>query len=386
MSVFTATKRLNALDAHRGLIMVLMAIDHGSYYIARAHSSEFWGVPLPVYPDALWFWTRFVTHLCAPGFFLLMGGGMTLMAASRLKTGWSENRITHFFAVRGVLLILLQFLAENTAWMFGGRFAAPVAMTVRGGVPGSGGGTGLYFGVLFALGATMIFWAFARRLPSSIVALISLIAIFFTQWAMPSGDHHSYPYSPLLRILLIPGHTNGWTVFYPLIPWLGATGLGLLFGRLLLREPFRFGRIMGSAAAFCLILFVLVRGIGSFGNLNDTPPGWMGFLNVVKYPPSLSFLTLTLGINFVLIALWMRFDSTLEGRFRPLLVFGRAPLFFYLAHLWLFAALGILFPKGGSLAATYLIWFLALVLLYPLCSLYAGFKGGRPSTSLWRFL
>jgi uncharacterized membrane protein len=386
MPVVTAMQRFGALDAHRGLIMALMAIDHGSYFIARAHSSEFWGVPLPVYPDAFWFWTRFVTHLCAPGFFLLMGIGMTLLAVSRLKTGWSEDRITVFFAVRGVFLILLQFLVESPAWMLGGMFAAPGAMTMRGGVAGSGSGMGLFFGVLFGLGATMVFWAFARRLSSPVVALISLIAILFTQWMIPARGQSTYPYSPLLRIVLIPGYTNGWTVFYPLIPWLGATGLGLLFGRLLLREPFRFGRISALAAACCLILFVIVRVTGTFGNLNETPPGWMGFLNVVKYPPSLSFLSLTLGINLALIAMWIRLGSMLQGVFRPLLVFGRAPLFFYLAHLWLFAALGILFPKGGSLAAMYLVWVFALVLLYPLCSLYAGFKGGRPSTSLWRFL
>ena len=112
----------------------------------------------------------------------------------------------------------------------------------------------------------------------------------------------------------------------------------------------------------------------------------MGFLNVVKYPPSLSFLTLTLGINFALLALWIRFQFPIERRFRPLLVFGRTPLLFYLAHLWLFAFLGIFFPKGTGLAVMYLIWLVALIILYPLCASYARFKGARPFTSLWRFL
>jgi uncharacterized membrane protein len=96
-SVITTTRRFNALDAHRGLIMALMAIDHASYFIARAHSAEFWGATLPSYPNAWWFWTRWITHLCAPGFFLLMGIGMTLFAVSRLRAGWSEHRITAFF-------------------------------------------------------------------------------------------------------------------------------------------------------------------------------------------------------------------------------------------------------------------------------------------------
>jgi hypothetical protein len=99
--------------------MVLMAIDHASYFIAQVHSAEFWGVTLPFYPDASWFWMRWITHLCAPGFFLLMGNGMALFAVSRRKARWSENRITQFFVLRGVFLILLQLFVENPAWRLG---------------------------------------------------------------------------------------------------------------------------------------------------------------------------------------------------------------------------------------------------------------------------
>ncbi len=385
-SVITTTPRFNALDAHRGLIMVLMAVDHASYFIARVHSAEFWGVRLPVYPNASWFWTRWLTHLCAPGFFLLMGIGMVLFAISRQKAGWSENRITKSFAVRGLFLILLQFFVENPAWSLGDKFAASGAMTFRGGVPGTGSGEDLYFGVLFALGGAMIFWAFVRRASPPLIALISLAAVLATQVATPDRNHVSFPYSLLMRILIIPGYTNGWTVFYPVIPWLGVTGMGLFFGRLLHREPLRAGRIAAWTAVGCLILFSVVRSIGAFGNLNGVPPGWMGFLNVVKYPPSLSFLAVTLGINFLLIAVWMRIKSRLQSRFHPLLVFGRAPLFFYLLHLWLFNLLGLLFAKGSSLPMMYLVWLLGLAILYPLCLRYGRFKNRKPVTSLWRFL
>ena len=111
--------RLVALDAHRGLIMVLMAIDHASYFIARVHSAEFWGTALPTYSSVFWFWTRWVTHLCAPGFFFLMGIGMALFAGSHLKSGWGEGRITRFFVIRGLFLILL-FRGEHYA-LPGGR-------------------------------------------------------------------------------------------------------------------------------------------------------------------------------------------------------------------------------------------------------------------------
>jgi uncharacterized membrane protein len=366
--------------------MVLMAVDHASYFIARVHSAEFWGVTLPSYPSAVWFFTRWITHLCAPGFFLLMGAGMALFEVSRLKAGWSEKRITGFFAIRGVLLILFQLFVENPAWSFGDKSAAPGVMTFRGGIPGAGGGEDIYFGVLFALGGAMIFWALMRRTPSWLIALISPAAILLTQAVTPDRSDASFPYSPILRLLIIPGYTNGWVVFYPLVPWLGVAGLGLLFGRLLHENPLGVGRVAAWTAVGCIILFIPVRSLGAFGNLNVVPPGWMGFLNAVKYPPSLSFLAVTLGLNFALISGWILLKSTLRTRFHPLLVFGRTPLFFYLLHLWLFALLGLLFTRGSSLVTMYLAWLLAICILYPLCFLYARFKSRKPVTSLWRFL
>src|SRR4030042_2962101 len=118
-SAVAAAQRFIALDAHRGFIMVLMAIDHASYFIARVHSAEFWGAALPVYPSAIWFWTRWITHLCAPGFFFLMGIGMILFADARRQAGWEEGRITRFFVIRGLLLIFLQLFVEDPAWILG---------------------------------------------------------------------------------------------------------------------------------------------------------------------------------------------------------------------------------------------------------------------------
>ena len=104
--------------------MVLMAIDHASYFIARVHSVEFWGAGLPVYPDAFWFWTRWITHLCAPSFFFLMGIGMILFADVRHKTGWDQGRITRFFVIRGLLLVFLQLFVEDPAWVLGDMLAS----------------------------------------------------------------------------------------------------------------------------------------------------------------------------------------------------------------------------------------------------------------------
>jgi len=149
-SAMTGGQRFIGMDANRGFIMILMAIDHASYFIARVHSAEFWWKAMPVYPDIFWFWTRWITHLCAPGFFLLMGIGMILFADARRKAGWEEGRITRFFIGRGSLLVLLQLLVEDTAWILGDLSVGPGVMVIRGGgVPGGGTEGMIFFGVLF---------------------------------------------------------------------------------------------------------------------------------------------------------------------------------------------------------------------------------------------
>jgi uncharacterized membrane protein len=366
--------------------MVLMAIDHASYFIARVHSAEFWGTALPVYSSAFWFLTRWVTHLCAPGFFFLMGIGMNLFARSHLKAGWGEGRITHFFVIRGLFLIMLQLLVENTAWNVGNLFADPGVMVFRGGgVPGGGTGGMIYLGVLFALGGAMIFWALVRRAPLWLVGLISLASAVATQLVTPGPDHVPALHSPLVRMLLIPGHTNMWVVFYPVVPWLGATGMGLFFGEFLGRGSDRAGRVAGWTGLGFIVLFAILRAIGGFGNLNEVPAGVTGFLNVTKYPPALDFLMVTLGINLLLMAVWKWMVPRLKNEYHPLLVFGRVPLFFYLLHLWMYGLLGLSSTGGGGLVKMYVFWLLGLLILYPLCRWYNGFKHRKPLTSLWRF-
>ena len=382
----TASRRLHALDAHRGLIMMLMAIDHASYFIARVHSRELWSTALPVYPDALWFWTRWITHPCAPGFFFLMGIGMMFFADARRNAGWEEGRITCALVIRGLLLIFLQLVVENPAWMVGDLSVRPDAAVTRGGpMPGGGSEGMIYLGVLFSLGGAMIFWAFMRRVPSWLIAVTSVAAILCTQCAIPGPDRTQAVYSPLIRALLIPGHSNMIEVLYPVVPWLGVTGLGLLFGRLLQRHGHRAARVALWTSLGFLTLFVMIRVAGGFGNLNDVPAGWMGFLNVVKYPPSLDFLTVTLGINLLLMASCSRIEPHLHSPYHPLVLFGRTALFFYLVHLWVYGLLGLLFRAGSGLATMYAFWLLGLAILYPLCYRYDHFKRRKPTDSICRF-
>jgi uncharacterized membrane protein len=160
--------------------------------------------------------------------------------------------------------------------------------------------------------------------------------------------------------------------------------MGLIFGELLEKDADRAGRMAGWAGLGFLMLFVILRAIGGFGNLNKVLPGVMGFLNVTKYPPGLDFLTVTMGMNLLLVALWGRIGPSLQKNYHPLLVFGRVPLFFYLLHLWVYGLLGLFSTGGSTLVTMYGFWLLGLFVLYPLCYWYNGFKHRKPLTSLWQ--
>jgi len=372
--------RLIHLDALRGLIMMLMAIDHASYFIAKVHHSEFWGIALPHYLSIVPFLTRWITHLCAPGFFLLMGSGMILFATSRQKAGWNENKIIRFFVTRGLFLIILQLLIENPAWLLG---------TIGNGVkamqpPGGGGEVMLHFGVLYGLGSNMIIFAFLMRANSAIIAFLSISSVLITQWLIPGTSEANILYSPLLRLVLIPGHTGLWQSFYPSIPWFGITGLGIIFGKLMLSSQDRLFRNIRTVGVIFLILFVLIRLIGGFGNFHSWNNGLISFLNVTKYPPSLSYVLLTLGIILLILYLLSKTGRALTSIGKPLLIFGRTALFFYISHLYLYATIGFAFPNGTSYQLMYLLWLTGLLILYPICLWYGKFKQKKAIDSLWK--
>ncbi len=228
--------RFQPLDILRGLIMVIMAVDHVSFFIARVHFSEYWGVQLPLYTDALSFITRFITHQCAPGFFFLMGAGIVLLTASRKRKGWNERRITSFLSIRGSILIAVELLVLNFAWMIGGMRG------VAGSAEPPGGGsdyTIFYFGILCCLGCNLILCGLLRNLEARILFGLSVITMIASQLLIPSAANADVLYNPLLRLLLIPGQTGLICVMYPIIPWLGVTMWGMIFGKLLLTDEKR---------------------------------------------------------------------------------------------------------------------------------------------------
>ncbi len=372
--VFPADKpsRLLSLDALRGLIIILMALDHANHFIAQQHSpGEYWGGDWPVYPNALAFITRLVTHLAAPGFFFLMGAGMLLWATSPQRQGWSRWAIVGHFFLRGGLLIVLQLLVINRAWELS---------------PG-GWGLNIYVGVLFALGGAMMIGSLLLWLRPDYLLVLSVGLLLGTELLVPDPGRWHQAFSPLNRLLLVPGGNLQLWVNYPILPWVELVTFGIIFGHWLVDNPKQaFERALKLGAIFVL-LFLGFRYLDGFGNIRPRAGNsWMDFLNVVKYPPSITFTLLTMGVNLIVLWLFAQVIKQWRWFFQPLIIFGQVPLFFYLAHLFLYAGLGLwLTPEGTKILRMYPYWLLGLLILYPLCLWYGQFKHSQPPNSIVRF-
>ena len=381
-----AAGRLPALDALRGLIMAVMAVDHASVFIAHRHSSEFWGGEITRYSGALPFLTRFATHFCAPGFFFLMGWGMVLFADSRRRLGWNAARIARFYLMRGLLLVAINQVLENPAWLLG--FVFQQGGTPSPPPPGGGGMPYVITGVLTALGLTLTLGGALLGLGSAAWLALGAIGLWVTNAWTPPPAQAATLFHPLLRLLLVPGQTGVLFVLYPMVPWFALAALGVAFGRWLRRDERTAFRAAPWLGLTLMLAALGLRAAGGFGNLRLPRDGsWIEFLNFVKYPPALVFSAFTLGGNLLLLGLFARPSRRLARPLETLSVFGRAPLFFYLAHLYLYASLGALFfRRPVSLEAMYLVWLAGLVPLWFLCRLYRRFKERRAPESVWRFL
>lgn len=371
-------KRIEGLDALRGLIIVLMALDHANHFIAQQHSSgEYWGGFFPTYAEALPFITRFVTHICAPGFSFLLGIGMMLLAEARRRQGWSMGKIRRFLILRGLVLIGLQFLLINRAWEW-----SPSGWEVE-----------TYVGVLFALGGGMIIGSFLLGLSRGWLLGIAIAVMLVFEWLTPSPEMWGQ-----FQTLGIPDRLNWWLLRtggdqvlwsnYPVLQWIEFAFFGMFFGGWILEEGRKPLQTAWKIGCLLLLGFVILRGLNGFGNIRPRPGNsWIDWLNVVKYPPSISFSLLTLGINLLLLSFlnWM-------ARVRPawtriLVWLGQAPLFFYIAHLFLFAAIGNwLAPGKTSLGQMYLWWLAGVAALVPLTRAFGNFKRQRSPNSIVRFL
>ncbi|WP_435011623.1 DUF1624 domain-containing protein [Tundrisphaera lichenicola] len=363
-STGTPLHRVESIDLLRGLVMVMMVLDHVRDYFTDSRINP---TDLSSTTSALFF-TRWITHFCAPTFVFLAGVGASLSGAR--KSRWE---LTRSLIWRGFWLIFLEQTWCNVT-MF---FTYPHSVL------------GL---VLWAIGWSMIALAALIHLPRVVVGGIGVAMIVLhnqTDGFSPQGEITGL----LWGILHVPGfrflHEKvPILVGYPLIPWIGVMALGYAIGPLFLKAPERRRSLllaigMGSVAGFFILRFLNVYGDPQPWAVQSSPLRTaMSFLNCQKYPPSLLFLMMTLGPAFLALA---AFDRGLGRAGHPLQVLGRVPLFFYLlqwpvAHgLAVLVALGrgeevgwmFRFPPfeappgyGYSLPIVYLFWGLTVALLY----------------------
>lgn len=377
--------RYTSVDALRGLIMIIMAIDHASAFLARQHSSEFWAGAMSSYTSAFPFLTRWITHLCAPGFFFLMGAGIYWFAASRQSTGWSPNDAVRRTALRGFAILLTGQLLENPVLFLQGLMKPAAVSLSKVTAPPPIDGSALYWGfiTLSGLGAVMILCALLLRLPPWTWLATSAICVFITNTLLPADGKPGPLYQ---AILLTPGLSQHVFVVYPVIPWLAVAAAGMFFARWWRTQPATAEKRIWIIGAALLLLAIVLRAAGGWGNIR--PPrdsSWIEFLNNVKYPPSLVFWSMSVGINLLLLALLIRLPERFKSESSPLMVYGQTPLFFYLAHFYLLMIGGFLFFKeAGSLEQAYLGWVIVLLATYPICAWYRKFKLSKPKESLWR--
>ncbi|MBT6085825.1 MAG: DUF1624 domain-containing protein [Rhodospirillaceae bacterium] len=366
--------RAISLDALKGLIMVVMALDHvRSFFMKYDGVKEIWYQPATYNPDFWSFTARYVSHLAAPGFFFLMGMGMVLFSKSREKIGWDQNQVFKSFLTRGMILIALQFIAEDSAWLIRSHRITHLLST----------------GVLSSLGGAMIVTAFMLRFKPMVVAAISVACLLASFAVVHSLNMEKADYGFLMTLVFAAGKTGLTKVNYPLVPWIGITGLGLLYRWYWLKDPLRAYKNTLWGGLILVALFCLMRAIDGPWNFRPQVDGsGFSFLQATKCPPSLSWLSLQMGINFLLIWLFWKGENVIERDGKVLLDYGRSPLFFYVMHLYLYAVMSLfVFNKhvtAASLAAFW--WLVGLAILWPLCRWCGGFKRSKHPDSFWRFL
>lgn len=364
--------RLSYLDAYRGLLTVLMALDHAVYFLwsgATEHTFTFWNGPFEsseTWPELV---IRLASNLAAPGFFLLLGTCLVMFARGRQRLGWTDEAVSMHFVRRGALLVVMQFLVENPLWSFG-----------------SGAPWVNYVGVLFALGAAMICSALIWRLPSTALVALGTTLVVLQEIVLRTAPQLGESLPPWLALLLVPGRGGDLLVYFPCLPWLGITAWGIVLGRRLMDDRRHALTQSGVAGAGLFAVAVVITALGGFGNIGVVETGSpLDLLCFVKYGPSAAFAAWNVGLTLMAlpVAAWvMKYVDTSAG---PLVSFGRSALFFYVAHLFLFGLIAQLQgPDEFSLSQSLAIWFLGLLVLWPACNYYGRFKIGTKPDSVWR--
>lgn len=382
------SQRFHSVDVIRGLAIVLMALDHIRDYWAPTAFSE-----LDVSQTSpAWFITRWITHFCAPAFILLSG----VSARLQLARNGDKPALSRYLLQRGLWLVLLEATIVNISW----KFALPADY--------------LWLQVIWVIGLSMIFCAGAIWLPRSLIVTCAVTMI--AGHDLLNGVQPAADWSWFWHILHERGGfqvlDSDYEIFiaYPLLPWPGVMLLGYLLGDLYTQQHPSRVRELALLGGTALCAFVVLRAWAHYGDPAPFEPqatallSTMSFLNVSKYPASLQFLCVTLGMCLLLLAIAERYKSF--GT-EALAVFGRVPLFFYLLHiplinlssqLWTTARYGEAvnmlttgpdgWPPGyePALWRAYLVWAVFLIVMYFACLNYWNLRSAPRHRWLLRWV
>lgn len=378
MAEITKT-RIESIDLLKGLVMVIMAIDHVRDYF---HYSAFFFDPAdPTQSTLPIFFTRFITNFCAPAFSFLAGLSAFLVGKRK-----SPTQLSGFLFKRGLWLVFVEIIIVSFGWKFDIQFRYVGLATI------------------WQLGISMILLAALIHLPKKIILLFSCIIIFGHNLL----DEIHYDGSFLWAMLHEPKQFQ-WTpghfvrTAYPLIPWIGVMSLGFCFGSLYDSscDVSKRKKILNGLGFGSLALFAILICINKYGNpfpwinYGDASKTIMSILNSNKYPPSLLYLLMTLGGTFLFLANSEKLKGKVVNFFS---VFGRVPFFYYILHIYLIhliAAFAAYFTGFGwqalvtdkfiikveslkgygfNLLTVYFVWIVIILLLYPLCKRFDAYK------------
>ena len=378
MAEITKT-RIESIDLLKGLVMVIMAIDHVRDYF---HYSAFFFDPAdPTQSTLPIFFPRFITNFCAPAFSFLAGLSAFLVGKRK-----SPTQLSGFLFKRGLWLVFVEIIIVSFGWKFDIQFRYVGLATI------------------WQLGISMILLAALIHLPKKIILLFSCIIIFGHNLL----DDIHYDGSFLWAMLHEPKQFQ-WTpghfvrTAYPLIPWIGVMSLGFCFGSLYDSscDVSKRKKILNGLGFGSLALFAILICINKYGNpfpwinYGDASKTIMSILNSNKYPPSLLYLLMTLGGTFLFLANSEKLKGKVVNFFS---VFGRVPFFYYILHIYLIhliAAFAAYFTGFGwqalvtdkfiikveslkgygfNLLTVYFVWIVIILLLYPLCKRFDAYK------------
>jgi uncharacterized membrane protein len=376
--------RFESIDLLRGLVMIIMALDHTRDFF---HETAFTADPLDMQTTTpILFFTRWITHFCAPVFVFLAGASIYFQSLRK-----SKKDLSLFLIKRGIWLIFIELFIMSFGITFDMEFKF------------------VYLQTIWAIGVSMLILGLVIWLPFKAILVAGLLIVLghnsLDFYEKNQADGFSFFYNLLHRQAFYPfGNNQVLGILYPLLPWTGLMMVGYAFGKVFssIQDPDQRRKTLAWMGAGVIVLFVILRWIDVYGN----PTKWavqknglysfFSFLNNTKYPPSLLYMCMTIGPALLFLAWSGKARSRLS---RIITVYGRVPFFYYILHFYLLHVITAVFflarghslkegingipgfpfnfvvpGEGYSLAVVYLVWLLAVASLYPVCKWFSDYK------------